>query len=208
MYHLAETDKTTQGDDLWISAQMFLYTLHCPWTVEPTMPDKDGCTSYRREDQTWVEYKHHSFMTSALKDPAATAAKSLQLCPTLCEPIDGSPPAHQAPPSLGFSRQEHWSGLPFPSPMHESEKWKWSRSVVSYPQRPHGLQPTRLLHPWDFPGKSTGVGCHCLLLERPYRPSIFLFLVLLSIANIQLFSQVSKCMMIWFLNLFYYRHCR
>ena len=39
--------------------------------------------------------------------------------------------AHQAPPSLGFSRQEHWSGLPFPSPMHESEKWKWSRSVVS-----------------------------------------------------------------------------
>ena len=39
--------------------------------------------------------------------------------------------AHQAPLSLGFSRQEHWSGLPFPSPMHESEKWKWSRSVVS-----------------------------------------------------------------------------
>ena len=30
--------------------------------------------------------------------------------------------AHQAPPSLGFSRQEHWSGLPFSSPMHESEK--------------------------------------------------------------------------------------
>ena len=29
--------------------------------------------------------------------------------------------AHQAPPSLGFSRQKHWSGLPFPSPMHESE---------------------------------------------------------------------------------------
>ena len=31
--------------------------------------------------------------------------------------------AHQAPPSLGFSRQQHWRGLPFPSPMHESEKW-------------------------------------------------------------------------------------
>jgi len=38
--------------------------------------------------------------------------------------------AHQAPPSLGLSRQEHWSGLPFPSPMQESEKWKWSRSVI------------------------------------------------------------------------------
>ena len=71
--------------------------------------------------------------------------------------------AHQAPLSLGFPRQEHWSGLPFPSPMHESEKWKWSRSVVSDSQWPHGLQPTRLLRPWDFPGKSTGVGCLCLL---------------------------------------------
>ena len=71
--------------------------------------------------------------------------------------------AHQAPPSLGFSRQEHWSGLPFPSPMHETEKRKWSRSVVSNFSRPYGLQRTRLLHPWDFPGKSTGVGCHRLL---------------------------------------------
>ena len=85
---------------------------------------------------------------------AAAAAKSLQSCPTLCDPIDGFPfpgilqartlewvaisfsnalkwkvkvkslsrvrllvtpwtAAHQAPPSLGFSRQEHWSGLPF-----------------------------------------------------------------------------------------------
>ena len=38
---------------------------------------------------------------------------------------------YQVPPSLGFSRQEYWSGLPFPSPVHESEKWKWSCSVVS-----------------------------------------------------------------------------
>ena len=40
----------------------------------------------------------------------------VQLCATL------EMAAHQAPPSLGFSRQEHWSGLPFPSPMHESQK--------------------------------------------------------------------------------------
>ena len=39
--------------------------------------------------------------------------------------------AHQAHLSPGFSRQEHWSGLPFPSPMHKSEKWKGSRSFVS-----------------------------------------------------------------------------
>ena len=49
---------------------------------------------------------------------AAAAAKSLQSCLTLCDPIDGLPPGS---PSLGFSRQEHWSGLPLPSPMHESE---------------------------------------------------------------------------------------
>ena len=92
---------------------------------------------------------------------AAAAAKSLQSCPTLCDPIDGSPPgsavpeilqarilewvaiafsnarkwkvkvkslsrvglfatpwsaAYQAPPPLGFSRQEYWSGVPLPSP--------------------------------------------------------------------------------------------
>ena len=74
-----------------------------------------------------------------------------------------------ATPSLGFSRQEHWSGLPFPSPMDNSEKWKWSCSVMSDSSQPHGLQPTRFLRPWDFPGKSTGVGCHCFLGESLFR---------------------------------------
>ena len=50
---------------------------------------------------------------------AAAAAASLQSCLMLCDPIDGSPLGF---PSLVFSRQEHWSGLPFPSPMYESEK--------------------------------------------------------------------------------------
>ena len=84
--------------------------------------------------------------------------------PTLCDPIEGRPPGSL---SLGFSRQEHWSGLPFPSPMHESEKWKWSRSVVSDPSQRHGLQSTRLLCPWDSPGESTGVECYRLLRKGP-----------------------------------------
>ena len=46
------------------------------------------------------------------------AAKSLQSCPTLCDPIDGSPPGSTVP---GILQAEHWGGLPFPSPMHESE---------------------------------------------------------------------------------------
>ena len=47
-----------------------------------------------------------------------------------------------------------------------------SRSVMSDSLRPHGLQPTRLLHPWDSPGKSTGVGCHFLLQGDVSDPGI------------------------------------
>ena len=51
---------------------------------------------------------------------AAAAAKSLQSCPTLCDPIDGSPPGSSVPGILQ-ARILEW-GLPFLSPMHESEK--------------------------------------------------------------------------------------
>ena len=108
--------------------------------------------------------------------------------------VTPSTAANQAPPSLGISRQEHWSGLPFSSPMHESEKWKSSRSVVSDSLRPHGLQPTRLLHPWDFPGKSTGVGCHCLLRK-----------MVIHLCNVSLLLWTPRgCFISWSLNL--YRH--
>ena len=63
---------------------------------------------------------------------AAAAAKALQSCPTLCDPRDGSPP------SLGFSRQEHWNGLPFPSPIcpllqfNEVKQvfWSWRKCIL------------------------------------------------------------------------------
>ena len=51
--------------------------------------------------------------------------------------------AHQAPPSLGFSRQEHWSGLPFPSPMQESENEREVARSCSTLCNPMDLQPTR-----------------------------------------------------------------
>ena len=123
--------------------------------------------------QMWKCYRD---ILSQISNAAAAAAKSLQSCLTLCDPIDSSPPGSLVP---GILEAKHWSGLPFPSPMHESEKWKWSCSVVSDSQRPHGLQPSRFLCPWGFPGKSTGVGCHCLLqlvmlvciFTYPYLPS-------------------------------------
>ena len=96
--------------------------------------------------------------------------------------------AHQAAPSMGFSRQEYWSGVlqvlvnlkvwisgAIPGTRVARRVTVLSEciwcyccccyvaSVTSNSVRPHGLQPTRLLRPWDFPGRSTGVGCHCLL---------------------------------------------
>ena len=55
--------------------------------------------------------------------------------------------AYQAPLSMGFSRQEYWSGLPFPSPRDLPDQ---------------GIKP-RSPTLWDFPGKNTGMGCHFLL---------------------------------------------
>ena len=108
--------------------------------------------------------------SQTLKTAAAAAAKSLQSCPTLCDPIDGSPPgspvpgilqartlewvaisfsnawkwkvkmkllsrvrlfatpwtaAYQAPPPMGFSRQEYWSGVPLPSPILKTSTINW-----------------------------------------------------------------------------------
>ena len=91
---------------------------------------------------------------------AAAATKSLQSSPTLWDPIESSPPGSPVPGVLQ-ARTLEWVAISFSNAW--SEKWKWSRSVVSNSSWPHGLQPTRLLHPWDFPGKSTGVGGHCLL---------------------------------------------
>ena len=88
------------------------------------------------------------------------------------------------------------SGLPFPSPVQESEKGKWSRSVVSDSSRPHGLQPTRLLCPWDFPGKSTGVGCHCLL--RTEQLTLYFFhLMLIFVPWYEICLFCTDCKIFW-----------
>ena len=109
--------------------------------------------------------------TNGVLGTVAAAVKLLQSCPTLWDPIDGSPPgpavpgfsrqntgvgchfllqgvkvksishvrlfatpwivAHQAPPSMGFSRQEYWSGLPLPFPWGQLEKLKYGLDVIS-----------------------------------------------------------------------------
>ena len=124
------------------------------------------CLINLKDPSTWEQWNDYSFhrdvfwLVETALMYAAAAAKSLQSCPTMCDPIDGSPPgspvpgilqartlewvaisfsnawkwkvkvkslshvrplatpwtaAHQAPPSMGFSRQEYWSGVPLPS---------------------------------------------------------------------------------------------
>ena len=97
-------------------------------------------------------YKVHYFMN--------TAAKSLQLCPTLCDPVDGSPPGSPVPGILQ-ARTLEWVAISF------SSAWKWKMKVKS-PSR------VRLLAtPWTaayqappsmgFSGQEYWRGCHCLL---------------------------------------------
>ena len=89
-------------------------------------------------------------------------AKSLQSCPTLCDPIDSSPPGSPVPGILQ-ARTLEWVAISL------SNAWMWKVKVKSLSRiwllATPWLQPTRLLHPWDSPGESTGVGCHCLLQE-------------------------------------------
>ena len=87
------------------------------------------------------------------------AAKSLQSCLTLCDPIDGSPPGTPVPGILQ-ARTLEWVAISF------SNAWKWKMKVKSLSHVQLLATPwtiARLLHPRDFPGKSTGVGCHFLI---------------------------------------------
>ena len=85
-------------------------------------------------------------------------AKSLQLSLTLWDPIDSSPPGSTIPGILQTRTLECHFLLQCMKVKSESEVAQSSDS-----ERRHGLQPTRLLRPWDSPDKSTGVGCYFLL---------------------------------------------
>ena len=107
------------------------------------------CTQY-----SWLLFWWH---------PATAAAKSLQSCPTLCDPKDGSPPGFPVHGILQ-ARILEWAAISF------SNAWKWKVKVKLL------SRVWLLATPWtaayqaplcmDFPGKSTGVGCHCLLQGR------------------------------------------
>ena len=84
-------------------------------------------------------------------------------CWSTSHSVQDSSTAKNGPAPRGQQRQswDAWCRQRGVGPLSRSAA-ATAKSLQSYPTvRPRGLQPTRLLHPWDFPGNSTGVGCHC-----------------------------------------------
>ena len=138
---------TARQASLSITNSRSLSTLMC---IELVMPSNHLvlCRSLRLLPSIFPSIRVFSNESS---HQVAAAAKSLKSCPTLCDPIDGSPPGSPIPGILQ-ARTLEWVAISFSNAW--KWKWKWSRSVVSDSSWPHGLQPTRLLCPWGFPGKS------------------------------------------------------
>ena len=116
----------------------------------------------------------HSNLYSFLHAAAAAAAKSLQLCPTLCDPIHGSPPGSSVPGILQAGILE-WVAISFSNACMDAK----SLQSCSTPWQ----QPIGLRCPQDSPGKNTGVGCHFL-------PS---YVQLISYFFIQLLPVLTQC---------------
>ena len=116
--------------------------LPCPW--DP--PDKNtgvGC--------------HFLLQRVKVKSESEVA----QSCPTLCDPLDCSPPG-SAVPRILQARTLEWVAISFSNPWKWKVKVKWLSRVQLF-VTPWTAAYLGLLCPWDFPSKSTGVGCHCLL---------------------------------------------
>ena len=96
--------------------------------------------------------------------------KSLQLCPTLCDPIDGSPPGSTVPGILQ-ARILEWVAISF------SNAWKKKVKVKLLSRVRLSASPWTAAHQaplsMDFPGKSTGVRCHCLLQDISYMDQLY-----------------------------------
>ena len=155
------------------------------WVAMPSSrgssPPRDGthisCIS-RWNLYHWATREAHLLLQLAL-------CLAAQLCPALCDPVDCSPPGSSVHgilqarilewvttlSSRGSSQPRDWTQVSGITGRFFSI-WATSvacccccevTSVVSNSVRPHRQQPTRLSHPWDSPGRNTGVGCHFLL---------------------------------------------
>ena len=116
------------------------------------------------------------------------AAKSLQSCLTLCDPIDGSPRGSPVPGILQ-TRTLEWVAISF------SNAWKWKVKMKSLSRVRLLATPWTTAHqalcPWDFPGKSTGVGCHCLLQY------IYIYVCVCVYVHIHAYMYIHMCICVY-----------
>ena len=114
--------------------------------------------------KTLSDVNHSKILSDPLpRVMVAAAAMLLQLCLTLCDPIDSSPPVSPIPGILqGSTGMSCHFLLQCMKVKSESEVIQLCLTLSN----PMDCSFTRLLRPWDFPDKSTEVGCHCLL-QRP-----------------------------------------
>ena len=122
--------------------------LHCRWECKLVQPLQRTVWRFLMRKRNWTDIGPSNPLLG-------TANKE-----TIIERDTWTPVFIAAP----FTIARTWKQPRCPS----ADEWirkLWSHSIVSDSLQPHGLQPTRLLHPWDFPGKNTGVGCHFLLQE-------------------------------------------
>ena len=104
-----------------------------------------GTCAYRRDWAGFKCFEEAKLIALDNRRWGSAAANSLQPCPTLCDPIDGS---YQVPLSLGFSKQECWSRLPFLRWGSEESKYGWKSSLSKFGK---GFSSVQLLsHVWLF----------------------------------------------------------
>ena len=118
----------------WINKMCYMHTMEYYYSVLERKENSDTCCNMVKP---WGQYGQWNMPVTKKRQILYDSThmrylllllsrfSRVQLC------VTPEMAAHQVPPYLGFSRQEYWSGLPFPSPMHESGKWKVKMKSLS-----------------------------------------------------------------------------
>ena len=136
--------------------------------------------------QCWPFYGYSAFEANRkvkkldkwMPHTAATTAKSLQSCPILCDPI----------PGILQARTLEWVAISFSNAWKVKSESEVAQSCLTLCDP----MDCSLLCPWDFPGKSTGVGCHCLL-RMPHKLTQIKKIIILKCHLLLFYTKTTNC---------------